>query len=349
MLGDQSLSPSLSLSSSSSTMAIKPEQKELLLLNKNREYEMWIGSFLQEIQQTTSLPSSKVFSGSDSKDDLKKKKHAIIKLQQHLQQEMPELNDEQRKQFYDFSLSKIFDLMVGVAANNLNDIKSGIMLMCILLDTPSSDKIKPSICAPFANHLRNVNLNYADLELLDLVACAVGKIAVNSDSSTPNFVEFEIRRAIEVIGQSGNDRNDIQKRHSAILNLRELANVTPSYFFNHVTHIFENIFIAIYEPKLREPAISALRSALYVVVERERLASNISSTTSSKVRSRIDQQIPMCFELCYQEVIRCFEERDKQSKDRDYKIHAALLILNELFRCSHDTSKMFRMLINIIT
>nr|XP_046918339.1 serine/threonine-protein kinase mTOR-like [Dermatophagoides farinae] len=367
MLGDQNqmISSNQSSSSSSSssfilsTMLTKHGEKELLIL-KNKEHESWIHCFLQEIQHSNSSSSSSSYSSShlsqssrdrtssgssDSsiRDDLKKKKRAIVKLQQHLQQEMPEMSDEQRKQFYDFALTRIFDLMVGESATNLIDVKSGIMLMCILLDAPISEKKRPPICAPFANHLRNVNLNSSDLELLDLIACAVGKIALNSGSSTPNFVEFEIRRAIELIG---NEKNDLQKRHSAILNLRELANITPSYFFNHVMHIFENIFIAIYEPKLREPAIAALRSALSVVVQRERLASNISSSSSSKsssaARSRIDQQIPMCYELCYKEVIKSFEDRDRSSKDRDDRIHAALLILNELFRCSHDSSVIFR-------
>ncbi|KPM03125.1 serine/threonine-protein kinase mTOR-like protein [Sarcoptes scabiei] len=315
-------------------MLTKLEQNELTVLGKHREHELWINFFLQELQQ---ISSTKTSSSLESKEDFKRKKQAIVNLQQLLQQEIPEMNDEQRKQFYDFALTKIFDSMVGSGANNLNDIKSGIMLMCILLDAPSSTKNKPSICAPFANHLRNVDLSASDFELLDLIACAVGKIAFNSGSSTPNFVEFEIRRATELVG---NDRDDLQKRHSAILNLRELANVTPSYFFNHIMHIFENIFIAIYEPKLREPAISALRSFLYVVVERERLASNISFSKSS--RSRIDQQIPMCFQLCYQEVIKGFEEMDKQNKNREERLHASLLILNELFRCSHDSSVILR-------
>nr|XP_027196731.1 serine/threonine-protein kinase mTOR-like [Dermatophagoides pteronyssinus] len=371
MFGDQNSLNQNSTSFIVTKMLTKHGEKELLIM-KNKEHESWIHCFLQEIQQSNSSSSSTTSSSNQSqslssssrdrtlsgssdstiRDDFKRKKRAILKLQQHLQQDM---SDEQRKQFYDFALTRIFDLMVGVSASNLNDIKSGIMLMCILLDAPTLEKNRPPICAPFANHLRNVNLSSFDLELLDLIACAVGKIALNSGSSTPNFVEFEIRRAIELIG---NEKNDLQKRHSAILNLRELANVTPSYFFNHVMHIFENIFIAIYEPKLREPAIAALRSALSVVVQRERLASSISSASSSSsasastsstskssstaVRSRIDQQIPMCYELCYNEIIKSFEERDRSAKDRDDRIHAALLILNELIRCSHDSSIIFR-------
>lgn len=294
---------------------------------KSKDHNLMIESFLMEIKDKSKL------------SDEGRRKKAICTLQQNLYQEMPEMSDEERKHFYDTALNTIFDLMVKNAANNPADIKSGIMLMCILLDAPKSEKNKPSILAPFANHLRNVNLSLGDLELIDLIACAVGKIALNSGSSTQDFVYFEISRAIEIIC---NDRNDISKRHSAILNLRELANVTSSYFFSHVMLIFENIFFAIYESKLREAAISALRSALLVVVERERLAS--ISSQSSKTATRIDQQIPLCFEICYNKVIEGLNDREKLTKDHDDRIHATLLILNELFRCSHDPSVILSLL-----
>jgi len=346
------------LSSSASSVALKD-----LIDGKNKDHEVWINTFLGEVRDGKSSRSGSGGSSSSShhsghSDELARKKKAIHDLQQHLNQQMPEMNDEQKKQFYDTALTKIFDLMVGVAANNPNDIKAGIMLMCILLDAPMSEKNKPTICAPFANHLRNVNfLNLHDLELLDLMACAVGKIALNSGSSTPNFVDFEIHRAIELIT---NERNDIAKRHSAILNLRELARVTPSYFFSNVMLFFESIFIAINEPKLREPAISCLRSALSVVVEREQLASTSTDSSSNLSRtSRVDQNIQECFQLCFKEVLSGFAGSDKDAlnaslsgsgssskhqstKDRDDKIHASLLILNELFRCSHDSSVILR-------
>lgn len=317
----QSIFPNMSKSynQSSTNLQILKDSSEL----KNKDQESWIDSFLGEIRDKSKFS-----------DEMKRKK-AICTLQQTLYQEMPEMNDVERKQFYDAAMNKIFDLMAKNAANYLVDIKSGIMLMCILLDASKSEKNKPPILAPFANHLRNVNLNMNDLELLDLVACAVGKIALNSGANTQDFVEFEIRRAIEIINS---DSSDISKRHSAILNLRELANVTPSYFFSYVMLIFKNIFIAIYDPKLREPAISALRSSLFVVMERERLAS-ISSQSS---KTRIDQQIPRCFEMCYKHVMDNLGEHDKLTKDRDDRIHASLLILNELFRCSHDSSVILR-------
>lgn len=147
-----------------------------------------------------------------SRDELRRKK-AIQCLQQYINQDMSEVNDEEIKAFYDLSITKIFDLMLGSGANNVNDVKAGIVLMCILLDASVVDKTKTNICAPFANHLRNLNHNFSDLELLDLSACAVGKIAINSGAVTPNFVDFEIRRAIELI--SSNDKNET-KRHSAV-------------------------------------------------------------------------------------------------------------------------------------
>ena len=117
------------------------------------------------------------------------------------------------------------------------------------------------------------------------------------------------------------------------MNLRELANVTPTHFFTHVNLFFDNIFLAINDPKIRDSAVSALRSALYVISERERVSQDLKDN-----KSRIDQQIPNCFELCLEEVLTAFEDRDKSAqKEKDDKIQAALLILNELLRCSNDS------------
>ena len=115
--------------------------------------------------------------------------------------------------------------------------------------------------------------------------------------------------------------------------MRELANVTPTYFFSHVNLFFDNIFLAINDPKIRDSAVSALRSALYVVAERERVSQDLKDN-----KSRIDQQIPNCFKTCFEEVMKGFDEREKSAqKERDDKIQASLLILNELLRCSNDS------------
>lgn len=115
------------------------------------------------------------------------------------------------------------------------------------------------------------------------------------------------------------------------MNLRELASVTPTHFFTHVDSFFENIFSAINDPKIRDSAVSALRSALYVISERERVSQDLKDN-----KSRIDQQIPNCFELCLNEVLKGFDDRDKTAhKEKDDKIQASLLILNELLRCSN--------------
>lgn len=111
--------------------------------------------------------------------------------------------------------------------------------------------------------------------------------------------------------------------------MRELADVTPTHFFSHVNLFFDNIFIAINDPKIRESAVSALSSALYVVSERERVSHDL------KDKSRIDQQIPNCFKTCFEEVNKGFDVSEK-TREKDDKIHASLLILNELLRCSYD-------------
>lgn len=297
-----------------------------VLVNARKEHEAWINNFLLEIKEK-------------AKYDETKKKKAIRELQKHLSHELAEITEESRKTFFETAMNKIFDLMVGV--HSTLDVKCGVMLMCILLDAILPDANKPQICAPFANHLRNVNLNVYDLELLDLMACAVGKIALNSGSSAPNFVDFEIREAREAISSVN---YEIAKRHAAILIIRELANVTSSLFFKHVLPCFENIFQAIDEPKLREPAISALRAMLNVVVEREKLAWHTLPVSSTKSNIRqIDVQIPQCFKTCFDKVTGVFQDYKDGNlgKQREDKVHTALLILNELLRCSQESSDLF--------
>ena len=68
--------------------------------------------------------------------------------------------------------------------------------------------------------------------VFDLSACAVGKIAINSGSVTPNFVDFEIRRAIELIST---DKNET-KRHSAVIYI-QFINISFEIFCPQVSHL----------------------------------------------------------------------------------------------------------------
>ncbi len=346
---------------------------------RSRDYETWVNDFLAEMRDGKSARSGSGGTGGSggggsggvggpstgqgtyhgsgglSSDEMARKKKAIRDLQHHLNQELADQEDEQKKNFLGIVINKLFGL---INSSDLVDLKSGLALMCIILDAPSLQKIKINIQSPFVNYYRKVikNLKNLDLELFDLIACVVGRLALNAPS-TLSFVDFEINLANENLRQG--EQINMAQRHSFLLNIRELANVAPSYFFGKVEIFFDSLFFTLNEPKLREPAISCLRSTLAVIVERERLFFLPGHHNEAK-QSRIDQQIPLFFSKCYVEVVRglCPERAieaslypsfsasssggstssKQQAKDREEKVHSSLLILNELFRCSRDSS-----------
>lgn len=114
------------------------------------------------------------------------------------------------------------------------------------------------------------------------------------------------------------------KRHAAVLVLRELAVAMPTYFYQQVSGFFEHIFSAIRDPKpmIREGAGQALRAALVVTSQRE----------SSKQLNK-----PQWYKTCYDEALVCFSEVPLKEKGctKDDRIHSALIILDELLRCSN--------------
>lgn len=100
----------------------------------------------------------------------------------------------------------------------------------------------------------------------------------------------------------------------------------PTYFYQQVSGFFEHIFNAIRDPKaiIREGGGHALRAALVVTSQRE----------SAKQLNK-----PQWYKLCYDEAMVCFAEVPMKEKGvtKDDRIHSALIILNELLRCSNAT------------
>lgn len=99
----------------------------------------------------------------------------------------------------------------------------------------------------------------------------------------------------------------------------------PTYFYQQVSGFFEHIFTAIRDPKpiIREGAGHALRAALVVTSQRE----------SSKQMNK-----PQWYKTCFDEaMILTFAEVPMKEKGvtKDDRIHSALIILDELLRCSN--------------
>uniref|UniRef100_A0A3B3CAQ9 Serine/threonine-protein kinase TOR n=1 Tax=Oryzias melastigma TaxID=30732 RepID=A0A3B3CAQ9_ORYME len=169
----------------------------------------------------------------------------------------------------------------------------------------------------FANYLRNL-LPSSDPVVMEMASKAMGHLSMAGDTFTAEYVEFEVKRALEWLGA---DRNE-GRRHAAVLVLRELAVSAPTFFFQQVQPFFDNIFYAVWDQKqaIREGAVSALRACLILTTQRETK----------------EMQKPQWYKQTFEEAEKGFDETLAKEKgmNRDDRVHGALLILNELVRIS---------------
>lgn len=192
----------------------------------------------------------------------------------------------------------------------------------------------------YSNNLRNL-LPSNDVSVMELAAKTLVKLALLPGSKGAESFEFDIKRAFEWLSEERNEVRNFNfsyarssthleyfqgKRHAAVLVLRELAVAMPTYFYQQVSGFFEHIFNAIRDPKpiIRDGAGQALRAALVVTSQRE------SAKQSNKPQIQWYKQ-------CYEEAIVCFGEVPIKEKGvtKDDRIHGALIVLDELFRCAN--------------
>lgn len=159
-----------------------------------------------------------------------------------------------------------------------------------------------------------------DLNVLELGSKTMGRLAVTLGIKRGEYVESELKRAFEWLAEERNEG----KRLSAVMILRELAISMPSYFFQHINGFFNYIMIPLRDPKeqIREAAAKALRAALVITSQRE------IPDQSNKAHWYIQ---------CYEQSMLSFSEQPGRERGltRDDHVHGALLILNELLRCSN--------------
>ncbi|XP_033015388.1 serine/threonine-protein kinase mTOR isoform X1 [Lacerta agilis] len=232
-------------------------------------------------------------------------------LQHYVTMELREMSQEESTRFYDQLNHHIFEL---VSSSDANERKGGILAIASLIGVEGGNVTR---IGRFANYLRNL-LPSNDPVVMEMASKAIGRLAMAGDTFTAEYVEFEVKRALEWLGA---DRNE-GRRHAAVLVLRELAISVPTFFFQQVQPFFDNIFVAVWDPKqaIREGAVSALRACLILTTQRE-----------SK-----EMQKPQWYRQTYEEAEKGFDETVAKEKgmNRDDRIHGALLILNELVRIS---------------
>ncbi|KAF5280820.1 hypothetical protein FQR65_LT14927 [Abscondita terminalis] len=224
--------------------------------------------------------------------------------------ELREATPEEINAFLDEFNHHVFEM---VSSTDVSEKKGGILAIICLINADVGNMT--TRISRFANYLRNL-LPSNDVEVMEFTAKTMGKLALVSGSKASEYVDFEVKRAFEWLG---GDRVE-GKRHAAVLVLRELALTMPTYFYQQVSPFFELIFCAVRDPKskIREASAQALRAALVVTAQRE-----FARQTAK----------PQWYKQCYDETVELLKVEKNTTKDD--RIHGALLVLNELMRCSN--------------
>ena len=240
---------------------------------------------------------------------------AVKDLKKYVSKELPEMSADESSSFVDYFAQCISDM---ISSSDLHERKGGICAIIILLPAAVPNKLQ--LTSKFRNLLKNQSPT--DLELMELTAHATGKVARELTTETAYvdpYVEHEVIRSLEHINSDKNDN----KKHSALLTLKELAHMTPVSFNKQADHFFDQIFSAVrhHNIVIREAAMDALRIAL--------------SVTASKERK--DTHRHNHYNKCLEESLKDFEEASS-SRDKGYhreeRIHGALMVINELLRIS---------------
>ncbi|XP_046969780.1 serine/threonine-protein kinase Tor-like [Vanessa cardui] len=240
---------------------------------------------------------------------------AIRELVHFVKTDLREMSQESLTQAFDEFNQQIHLL---TSSYDSNDKKAGILtIVCLISGDSEAHKTRIN---RYAQYLRNIfPLN--DINILELAAKSMGRIATTLGIKRGEFVELEIKRAFEWLAEERNEG----KRLSACFILRELAIAMPSYFFQHINGFFNYIMLPLRDPKeqVRDAAGKALRAAFVVTAQRE------IPEQSNKAHWYIQ---------CYEEAMASFTDTAARERVlcRDDHVHGALLIFNELLRCSNS-------------
>uniref|UniRef100_A0A1E1W8G7 TOG domain-containing protein n=1 Tax=Pectinophora gossypiella TaxID=13191 RepID=A0A1E1W8G7_PECGO len=239
---------------------------------------------------------------------------AIRELLQFAKNDLREMSQESLVQVLDDFNQQIHAL---TSSYDNNEKKAGILIIVCLIGADT--ETMKTRTTRYAHYLRNI-FPANDLGVLELAAKTMGRLATTLGIKRVEYVEYEIKRVFEWLSEERNEG----KRLSAVLILRELAISMPSCFYQQINGFFNNIIVGLRDPKeqIREASAKALRAALVVTAQRE------GPEQGNKVRWYAD---------CYEEAMISFSDQTAREKglSRDDHVHGALLILNELLRCSN--------------
>ncbi|ORX52573.1 phosphatidylinositol kinase Tor2 [Piromyces finnis] len=191
---------------------------------------------------------------------------AANELRDHVISISREISGENFTKFINDVNRRIFSLI----QSNDNDEKiGGILAIDKLIDFDGEENTTK--ITRFANYLRFV-LPGNDLQTMVLASKALGRLAQSGGTLTPEFVEFEVKRALEWLQ---GDRHE-SKRYAAVLVLKELAQNAPILIYAYVPKILNLIWVVLKDPKvvIREGAADALSVCLVLIQQRDGNSNN---------------------------------------------------------------------------
>ncbi|KAK9379012.1 armadillo-type protein [Kockiozyma suomiensis] len=187
---------------------------------------------------------------------------AADELRDHLSTVVRELPIDQFTRYSNDVNRRIFEL---IHSTDTNDKFGGIAAIDRLIDFDGTEENATKI-SRFANYLRIV-IPSNDVEAMRVAAKALGRLAIPGGTLTLDFVEFEVKRALEWL-QS--DRQE-SRRQAAMLIITELAANSPTILYAYVPQILDVIWVALRDPKVavRIDAADALRACLKIMYQRD--------------------------------------------------------------------------------
>nr|CAI5860577.1 unnamed protein product [Callosobruchus analis] len=146
----------------------------------------------------------------------------VRELSLYVKNELREATPDEINSFLDEFYHHIFEMVKF--NNDVNEKKGGILAIMCLIGADVGDTT--SRFGRFANYLRKL-LPCNDVGVMELVAKAMGYLAMVYGSKASEYVQFEVKRAFEWLQD---DKADVSIKKSCSTRLL-IANCINSYFF----------------------------------------------------------------------------------------------------------------------
>ncbi|KAJ7759255.1 phosphatidylinositol 3-kinase [Mycena metata] len=225
-------------------------------------------------------PLDPIFRGLQSKNPETRLQHAID-LRNYVATTVAEMSPDVAGKVWDNVNQGIFDLMHS--PHNERKL-GGLMAMDLLLQIDGEETLdsKRNLFR-FYNYVKHL-LPDPDVNLMLLASQILGKVvrfaaskSINHPSSAggafnESFMDHQVPAAINLIQP---DKQE-SPRYAGVLILKELARNSPTYFYAHISLVFDNILVPLRDQRVivRDAAAELLAACLEIVAQRERPKKN---------------------------------------------------------------------------